>query len=180
MKTVKEVKKVNTEGVLELADVLVHNYNKYEQEEFGSTSACGTTCCLAGFAYAMKIGVRKFNAIVKRLHNAEYNGNSYNDELTKPCIAAGSALLGVPNNIGSEDYPELPQIFDKTRFWPEDLRIEYDNAETGKQKVIVALKALRRLKADGEIDDNPDTIYTVIPQLDKLLKPVKKVKNAGK
>jgi hypothetical protein len=63
-----------------------------------------------------------------------------------------------------------PEVFDSIWFWPYDLRMEYLNATTPKQRAIVGLRGLQRLRANGKIDENPNAVHTKIPQLAKLLK----------
>ena len=162
----KKKTKLNTAGILHMADMLVANIKQYDQEYFGQyNEACGTTCCLAGMAYASEIGTGKFN----RLAKTYYHGHSkYVEKVANPSILSGLNLLGLPEV--KEDAPfdeslKIPQIFDKPRWWPEDLRQDYNAATTQKQRVVVALRALSRLLPDGKIDEDPKAIHTEIPYL---------------
>lgn len=156
--------KLNTAGILHMADMLVANIKQYDQEYFGQyNEACGTTCCLAGMAYASEIGTGKFN----RLAKTYYGHSKYVEKVANPSILSGLNLLGLPEV--KEDAPfeglKVPQIFDKPRWWPEDLRQDYNAATTQKQRVVVALRALSRLLPDGRIDEDPKAIHTEIPYL---------------
>ena len=164
VKTVK-VKKPSRKGILWLADVLIHNKEKYDQSTFGSSEGepCGTVCCLAGFAYAGEIGFRKFNKLTKDLRNYE--------SICKNSRRAGASLLGVSQEEGTY---YIPEIFNYVSYWPEDLREEY-YANGPKGRVVTALKALQRLHSDGTIDKDPKVVITIIPQLTALLKKKAKV-----
>lgn len=144
-------------GILSLADMLVNNMKGYDQDTYANTSSCGTVGCLAGFCYAEQIGVRTYNKLAK---NEEVRGDL--------CVEAGNKKLGLTGDD--------PAVFGSIDLWPTDLRQEYfDAAEyptkkaRSRGKVVVALKALSRLKKNGSIA-GPGTLITDIPQLNKLLK----------
>jgi hypothetical protein len=141
---------LNTRGIRRLADQLVANKKLYEQHTFGAKTECGTTCCLAGFCYLETIGSRKFNALVK---SEELNGDD--------CLKAGKKQLGIKASSS-------PVIFQGLGAWPVDLAEEYrQNGPRG--RVIVALKALQRLRGNGNIDPNKKAVHTRLPQLKALL-----------
>jgi hypothetical protein len=140
---------LNTRGIRQLADQLVANKKLYEQGTFGVKTDCGTVCCLAGFCYLRKIGSRKFNALVTK---EELEGDD--------CVKAGKKQLGIKASS--------PVIFQGLGTWPADLEREYrQNGPRG--RVIVALKALQRLRGNGNIDSNKEAVHTRLPQLKALL-----------
>jgi len=155
---------LNVEGINQLADDLVRDDARYNQSYWGQDTkyvndptpespffgtACGTVACLAGFCMARKIGVTEFNKVA-----AIYPGISGDS-----ARFYGAQQLGIPfeavifNNIGD---------------WPSDLRQEYRNAKP-RGRVLVALKALQRLRPDGSIDPDPDVVHTPLKQLNALL-----------
>lgn len=146
-RTSKPVRKPSKKGILDLADMLVHNMKKYNQNTYGDESSCGTVGCLAGFCLAEKIGARAYN---KQAKNFVVDSDA--------CILAGKEKLKLKG-------PEYPQIFDSVGSWPDDLYGEYARAESDKGRVIVALKALSRLRVDGRIGKK---VLTNIPQLKQL------------
>lgn len=154
-KTAVKTPAPSRQGILSLADMLVHNMKKYDQNTFGSKESCGTIGCLAGFCYAEQIGTRKFNKLAAE---DAVPGNL--------CVEAGVKKLG----LSSRD----PVLFGGSSSWPLDLQEEYasvydgySSKETNRRKVIVALKALSRTRKNGTIGKK---VITKIPQLDALLK----------
>jgi hypothetical protein len=150
---------LNKAGIRQLADDLVANKKMYDQDDFGSREECGTVCCLAGFCYRHEIGARKFTLWAK-------DEDHKNDD----CIKSGLKQLGLP--VIKSDYSwievESPQVFGMINIWPDDLEDEYyENGPRG--RVIVALKALQRLREDGTIDPDPKKVHTKLPQLKALL-----------
>ena len=145
---------LNKRGICELATMLVNSREMYNQNTFGSKHPCGTVCCMAGLCYVKQVGIEAFNTLL-----SEKNGN-----ISDECLEAGIKLLGI------ESDSDFPLLFGMPGVWSGDLRDEYYQAETGRDRVIVALKALQRLQEDGSIDPNPNAIHTHIPQLQKLLK----------
>lgn len=154
----KMKKALNKAGILQLADDLVAHPKLYAQHTFGQKEACGTIRCLAGQCLASEIGMRKYNKLVQKFWSCE---EDYVGEFTNSCIASGKKQLGITTT------KPYPTIFDTINEWPLDLQKEYYEATTPKQHVIVALKALQRLRPNGTID-NKDVVHTEIPQLASL------------
>ena len=152
------------EGVLRLADLLIHNINHYLQRVFVNQNECGTICCMAGLCYANEIGVRKFNSIAKKIYEEE-GPTGRGRELTTECVLAGERLLGLLKRYSPQYGYGFPDIFSDPTDWPMDLMEEYGKASSNKERVIAALKALSRMDARGEIQDH---VITEIPQLKKL------------
>ncbi len=149
MATTKKVAKVRKVGIRLLADDLVANKKKYDQNTFGDVEDCGTVACLAGLCHMREIGVRKFNKLAR-----------YGEVDSFACITSGERQLGITN---------AKTIFNTISAWPSDLKDEYyENGPLG--RVVVALKALQRLKPDGSIDRMRAAVHTRLPQLTKLLK----------
>jgi hypothetical protein len=149
--------KLNRAGIRALAADLVAHHEKYDQGYYGMYNAsCGTVACMAGFCLQKKIGVTKFNKLVS-------NGTLF----SRDAIEAGIEQLfkNYANDQGGS-----PVIFAFSSSWPTDLAIAYSLAGTPKAKVIVALKALSRLKPNGYIDSDPKAIHTPLSVLTKLLK----------
>jgi hypothetical protein len=154
------MKRVNRKGVLALADKLTQEAKLYDQHTFGTPkAACGTVCCLAGHAYALEIGAKQFNKEAKLDSRGIGSNNFYLN-----CVEAGKKLLGLNTDLEMNDLTD--RIFGTEDDWPDDLYNEYDGATTSKQRVIVALKALSRLRVDGTIDPDPKKIHTKIPHLE--------------
>ena len=154
---------LNRKGILLLADDLVAHKKMYDQDELSSVGECGTVCCLAGFCFRRKIGPRMFNKWAKEDDSGRhlYTANEAFD--------AGGEQLGVGWRGGN--------IFAGISNWPDDLENEYyENGPRG--RVVVALKALQRLRSDGTIDPDPKKIHTRLPQLKALLATKKKAKTA--
>jgi hypothetical protein len=139
---------LNKAGIRQLADDLVANKKRYNQQTFGDKEDCGTVCCLAGFCSIRSVGLRKFNKWI--------------DDESDPVIdprGDGAKQLGIPRNA---------DLFDYVDSWPSDLGEEYrENGPRG--RVIVALKALQRMREDGSIDPDPKKVHTKLPQLKELL-----------
>jgi hypothetical protein len=163
---------LNKQGILELAEIMVCDHKRYNQSKFGeetgqeeSETTCGTVCCMAGFAYAKKIGLENFNKEVRFQYNSESfllsDGTSVSG-FTYDCITAGKEMLGINENVAS------PRIFGYSSAWPRDLADEYTSTGDQKKRVLVALKALSRLRENGTIDSNPKNIHTEIPQIKEL------------
>lgn len=148
---------LNKKGILALAANLVAHKKRYNQNSFGRPDeVCGTVCCLAGFCYSAEIGAQKFNLLAKRY---KYN------LLERGSLRAGRKQLGLR--------PRSPEIFGNLVSWPNDLNKEYyANGPSG--RVVVALKALSRLRPNGTIDPDPEAVHTKIPALAKLLAKQKK------
>lgn len=148
---------LNRQGILQLADDLIADSSKYDQNYWGShfedQSACGTVACLAGFCMSRAIGVTKFNELAKVAFGVDGSA----------ARGFGGAQLGIPRNAG---------IFHQADLWPSDLYREYQMNSEAKSRVVVALKALQRLRDDGSIDVNPNAVHTFIPQLLVLQEPL--------
>jgi hypothetical protein len=153
---------LNKKGIHQLADALVAEQKRYDQDTFGERkyigATCSSVCCLAGMSFALQIGNRSFTAKVKAAENERYDGD-FNAE----CEEAGRKQLGLKT-----PEEEFSDIFRSIYDWPNDLSKDY-HANGPKWRVIAALKALQRLRPDGSIDPNPDAIHTRLPQLKKLL-----------
>jgi len=157
---------LSKKGINQLADDLVRNKKRYNQNRFGiirtkskgfDKEECGTFCCLAGFCYLAKLGsLRLFQKEVK-LGIEKFENN---------CKRAGRRQLGL-----SKDADKFPQIFLSLSEWPDDLQDEYES-NGPEHRVITALKALQRLRPDGTIDRDPAAVHTKLPQLEKLLEKV--------
>ena len=161
--TAKKKPSLNRKGILLLADDLIANAKKYDQDTFGEIEECGTVRCMAGQCYLREIGARSFNSAVKG-HSRNFEASTFSED----CVSSGTKQLGIkiPKSFG-EDYN--PDIFSPAFCWPADLSEEYEKAERPIERVIVALKALSRTKNDGSIGKNPKRIYNEIPQLKELL-----------
>jgi len=151
--------KLNRKAILALADDLVANKKRYDQNDFGRVEPCGTFCCLAGFVYLRQIGIRKFNKMAR----------TESSHLMVNCEIAGVNGLGMQGWGEDRLKVDSPQIFSSIVNWPYDLVEEYrSNGPTW--RVITALKALQRTDVNGNISDDPKVVYTRIPQLAQLLK----------
>jgi len=158
---------LNQAAIVELAEDLIANVEKYDQDLFGCKSVCGTTCCLAGLVRLRKIGIRAFNKEV-----IEFKKNGFSSGFGARCISDGNEKLGLPERVDIYD-PEHevipPQIFEPSDFWPYDLYSEYSDAGNDSQRVTVALKALQRLLPDGDIDEDENAVHTDLSvQLEKI------------
>lgn len=147
---------LNREGILKLADDLLAHRAMYDQNVFGKRSACGTVCCLAGLCLLNEAGEERFGGRRRRLTPPRTQS-----ALDKTCMA-GARQLGIPADC---------TLFSGAISWPFDLADDYRCATTPDARVVVALKALQRLREDGSIDDDPNAVYTPIPQLGLLAKP---------
>lgn len=145
----KTVRKLNRKGIMLLADDLVAHQKRYMQETWGKKTDCGTVCCLAGFCYLRKIGLRKFESELR----FDLDDGAVRD--------AGCGQLGLR-------MINFPQLFCPVDQWPSDLSDEYQS-NGPRWRVIAALKALQRLRLNGTIDPNPEKIHTRLPQLAYLL-----------
>jgi hypothetical protein len=161
---------LNKKGILQLAEDLISHRKRYDQNNWVSyrdkesgypKSECGTVCCMAGFCYMRKVGVRKFNSLVKKEETRNYE-----------IVSSGISQLGIkysgPDWTDRLGGPDWPIIFGGDDAWPSDLSDGYDSSED-QDRYIVALKALQRLLPDGSIDPDPKAVHTRIPQLKEIL-----------
>lgn len=158
---------LNQEAIVGLAEDLITNVKRYDQDIFGNKTDCGTTCCLAGLVRLRKIGIIKFNRELK-----DFKERGFSTGFGDRCIEDGCSLLNLP--LEQEDDGEggetirTPAIFEIADFWPYDLATEYLESENDAQRVTVAIKALQRLLPDGDIDAE-DVVHTDLSaQLEKI------------
>lgn len=159
---------LNQEAIVGLAEDLIANGKRYDQNIFGDKTDCGTTCCLAGLVRLRKIGIIKFNRELK-----EFNKSGLSTGFGDRCIEDGCLLLDIPVEKGDDgeggETTRTPAIFDIVDFWPYDLAIEYEEAKNDARRVTVAIKALQRLLPDGYIDLEEDVVHTDLSaQLEKI------------
>lgn len=131
--------KLNKAGIEQLKADLRAKPKRYNQDSFGKITACGTEMCMAGHCLARKLGLRRFNAKLKK---GEINGR-----FDQQSIDAGIKQLGIRKYC-------FPQIFRPPQEWPFDISNRYSYAENNhdhKAMVEVACEALDRLEIDGSI-----------------------------
>lgn len=145
--------RLNQAGKDQLKADLRANAKRYTQNRFGViTKDCGTECCMAGMCLMRKIGAVAFEVEVRKGPMAESFINA--------CLAAGAEQLGI-TMLDDDEYEEITRededgttlapIFAQVKYWPEDLRADYEEAEEKHDHVGMAEVACRAL---DQIDEN--------------------------